>query len=44
VHRDAVAGGIDWIDIVNALAGMAPRRSAGSTEPLAPKYRRCARA
>jgi len=30
-------GGIDWIDIVNAVAGIAPRKAARSTEPLAPK-------
>ena len=29
--------GIDWIDIVNAVAGMAPRRSVGSAEPLGAK-------
>jgi len=36
-EADEVGGGIDWIDIVNAVAGIAPRRSAGSTEPLAPR-------
>jgi hypothetical protein len=29
--------GIVWIDIVNAVAGIEPRRSDGSVEPLAPR-------
>jgi hypothetical protein len=37
MHRDLVAGGIDWIDIVKAVAGIEPRRSPGSADPLAPR-------
>jgi hypothetical protein len=44
MYRDALPAGIVWIDIVKAVAGIEPRRSAGSVEPLAPRLRRCARA
>ena len=37
MHRIRLPAGIDWIDIVKAVAGIEPRRSAWSTEPEAPR-------